>query len=131
LNVRAGKPKPVVAALEDLRKKRPDLPLARVLLTTAYQLLGRTDDAVSVYREQLKLTPNSLGDRLLLGVILRQQNKNDEARLEFEKAAALVPDDWRAINELVDLDLAEGKIDAALQRAQSYVQRRPNHAGGP
>src|SRR5262249_41142460 len=50
--------------------------------------------------------------------------------LEFEKAAALAPDNWRAINELVDLDLAEKKIDAAFQRAQSYVQQRPNDAGG-
>ena len=41
---------------------------------------------------------------LLLGLILRQQNKIDEARKAFENAQRLAPENLLAVTQLVDLD---------------------------
>lgn len=130
INLRAGKPQAVVTAMEELHKNRPDLPQVRVLLAVAYQLLGRLENAASLFREQLAFSPESAEDHFRLGLILGQQNKNDEARLELEKAAELSPDNWRAIDPLLELDLMEARPAAALERVRQYLQRRPDDAGG-
>src|ERR1043166_1203484 len=129
INLRTGKPQAVVTAMEQLRKNRPDLPQVSVLLAVAYQLLGRLEHAASLFREQLAISPESAEDHFRLGLILRQQNKNDEARLELERAAALMPDNWHAIDPLVELDLMEARPAAALERVRQQLQRRPHDAG--
>src|SRR4029077_9701523 len=89
LNLRSGKAQNVVAATEDLRRKHPDLPQARLLLANAYQALGRLDDAAALFCEQIKTAPQSPEAYFFLGLILRQQEKADEARQAFEKTSEL------------------------------------------
>src|SRR4029077_10857508 len=130
INLRSGKPQAVVTAMEELRKNRPDLSQVRILLAVAYQFLGRLENAASLFREQLTISPEAAEDHFRLGLILRQQNKNDEARAEFEKAAELTPDNWHVIDPLVELDLMEARPAAALERVRQHLQRRPDDAGG-
>ncbi len=131
LNMRLGKPEAVVSTMEDLVKKRPDLIQARLLLANAYRTLGRLDEAATLFRQHVNAMPGSSEAHLFLGMILRQQTKNDEARKEFEKAAELAPaDDTRSIDQLVEMDLADGHYDVAMQRAQEQLQRNPNAAVG-
>ena len=130
LNLGAGKLQAVVAAMEQLRKKRPDLPQARVMLADGYRALGRLEEAAALFREELNITPQSAGDHFLLAVTLRQENKNAEARSEFEKVVELTPDNWRAVDQLVEMDVAEKQYDAATQRVRHYFQTKPDGAAG-
>ncbi len=130
LNLRAGKAQAAVTAMEDLLKTHPDLAQAKVLLASAYQVAGRLDNAVSLFREQVQKTPESPDAHFVLGVILRQQNKNAEARGEFEKSSELMPDNWLAIDHLVEIDIAEKNLADATPRVEAYVARKPNEAPG-
>ena len=109
----------------DLLKKRPDLAQAQVLLARAYQSLGRLEDAAAVFREQIKISPQSSQPYLLLGLILRQQNKIDEARKAFENAQRLAPENLLAFSQLVDLDIESRDFATALQRVHAQLQKTP------
>src|SRR4029077_18046001 len=99
---------------EDLLKKRPDFWQGRLLLANAYQALGRLDDAAAAFRAQIKIAPQWSEAYFFLGLILDQQKKTAEARQAFEKAAELAPDNLDSINELVGMDLADKRYDAAM-----------------
>ncbi len=130
LNLRSGKAQAAVGPLEELRKRRPDLPQVRILLASAYQLLGRLDDAASIFREQAEQNPQAPDAHFFLGVILRQQKKDSHARKEFEKALELKPDNWLAIDNLTEMDIVDKQYDLAIERAQRYVEKKPDLAPG-
>ena len=122
---RSSNPQQVVASMLDLLKKRPDLAQAQVVLARAYQSLGRLEDAAAVFREQIKISPQSSQPYLLLGLILRQQNKIDEARKAFENAQRLAPENLLAFSQLVDLDIQSRDFATALQRVHAQLQKTP------
>ena len=128
LNLRFGQTAPAVTAMTDLLKKRPDLPQTRPLLAAAFQLLGRLDDAAGVLQEQIRLWPADARSHVLLGLIFRQQNKMSEARQVLEKALEIAPKDISVSAQLVDLDLAEKKFDAASQRVREVREKQPDSA---
>jgi tetratricopeptide (TPR) repeat protein len=128
LNIRAGKADVSVKALENLRKTRPDLAQARLVLADAYRTLGRQEDAAALFREQVRNAPPSAEPYYYTGVLLREQNKPAEARQAFEKALELAPDNTAPIEQLVEMDIAEKKFDAAMQRVDKLFQKNANSA---
>src|SRR6059058_4276093 len=56
LRLRAGDPRSVITPLESALQLRPDVTQIRTLLADAYQAVGRSDDAASLIREQMKKT---------------------------------------------------------------------------
>jgi len=128
LNIRAGKIQAAVSALEDLLRKTPNFPQAQVLLIEGYQALGRSDEAIALCRERIKGAPNSADGYYMLGLILHQQQKDDEARTALEKAAELAPDNFNFLDKLVELDLAAKRYDSAKERVQTLAQKNPNAA---
>jgi tetratricopeptide (TPR) repeat protein len=69
--------------------------------------------------------PRSAHPLLLKGLVLLEQGKGAEARQAFEKVLELTPDSLPAIEQLVDLDLAEKQHNAALQRVNRYIEQAP------
>ena len=130
LNLQSNNPTDVVSAISDLLKKHPDLRPARLLLAEAYQLMKRFDDAVAVLQDQLVKTPNDSQVYFFLGIILREQDKNDEARKAFEKAHELAPDNTASVEQLVQLDLAKKDVTGAMARVQQLLGKTPNSAVG-
>src|SRR5438093_9958527 len=65
---------------------------------------------------------------LVLGVILKQQKKDDEARKAFENAIELQPQYVVAIDELTDLDLEARSFSVTQQRADALLQKEPQSA---
>jgi tetratricopeptide (TPR) repeat protein len=112
----------------DLLKKSPDLVQAQLLLADAYRSLGRLDEAASVIREQIRRAPQNARYYFLLGVVLQQQKKSDEATKAFEKAAELEPDSPLAAEQLIEMDVASKKFDVAIGRVERQLQRNPNSA---
>src|SRR5438874_1771655 len=128
LRLRAGDPRSVITPLESALQLRPDITQIRTLLADAYQAVGRSEDAASLIREQIKKTPEDSQSYLVLGVILKQQKKDDEARKAFEKSLELNPQNVVAIDQLTDLDLAAKAFSAIHQRANALLQKDPKSA---
>jgi tetratricopeptide (TPR) repeat protein len=129
LSLQSGKPQNVIGLLEDLLKKHPDLAQARALLANAHRAMGQMDKAAAVIREQTEMAPNSYDAYVAYGFILRQENRNDEARVAFEKASELNPDSLTPVDQLLDMDFAEKRYDAAAQLVEQQGQKHPNSAG--
>ena len=64
----------------------------------------------------------------LLGLLLKEQKKNEEARKAFEKVHELNPDYAAATDQLIDLDIANKDFDSAMRKAQQELSRAPNAA---
>jgi tetratricopeptide (TPR) repeat protein len=128
LQLRNGNAQAALGPLEAVFKTRPDLAAAPVLLAEAYRMLGRLDDAASLIREQIKKSPKTAASYFLLGAILKQQNKDMEAREAFEKAAELAPDNPSSLEQLVNLDVDVKAYQAGHQRVNRLLQKQPNSA---
>ena len=130
VNLRNNNFPDVVSGMNDLLKKHPDLRAARLQLAQAYQSMKRFDDAVATLQEQLAKTPNDSQVYFFLGTILRQQDKNEEARQAFEKSNELTPDNPANIEQLVQLDLAKKDVSSAMSKVQQLLGKTPNSAAG-
>jgi adenylate cyclase len=99
-------------------------------LSTAYQLLGRLDDALAEGRLAVKLNPYDAYTLHALG------NKSDLAGDPggiglMEKAQRLNPEDAQRHTHLTFLArayVAAGQYEAAVERARQAVRRRPDYA---
>jgi tetratricopeptide (TPR) repeat protein len=126
MQVRTGKPDDAIDYLEKLVQQRPDLGRAYVILGTAYRARGMADRALQAYRKLGELDPASPQAPYLQGVVLRSQGKGDDARAAFAKALEMKPDFTLALANLVSIDAAEKKYDAALARLDDEIKRRPD-----
>ena len=95
----------------------------------AYRSVDRLDEAAAVVRQQITVSPQNPQAYYLLGVILRQQGKTDEARQAFENTLELAPDNLLPIDQLIQLDLAGKNFESATQRVQVHLQKTPNSPG--
>lgn len=128
LNLRTGKPAPVVTAMEEFLKTNPNSERAQVFLADAYRAMDRPDDSAAILRQQIAANPRKPGPYLLLGVLLRQQNKMAEAREMLEKAMELETDKLVPLNQLVELDLLGGNAAGALSRVTAQKEKSPDSA---
>lgn len=125
-NVRFGHGEMAIEPLTNLLKRSPDLKGAALLLAAAYGSLDRFDDAAAVLHTQAGLAPQDPQLQMALGLTLRRENRNDEARQAFEKAAELAPDNLGPLSLLVDFDLAEKRFDPARQRVHRHFEKNPD-----
>jgi tetratricopeptide (TPR) repeat protein len=99
-----------------------------MLLAEAYRLQGAPDNAVEIYQKLENSYPDLAQIPVLLGSLLFQQNQPNAARAEFDKALRIQPNYVPAIEQLVQLDLAQKQYTAALECVQQLVVRDPNLA---
>ena len=79
-------------------------------------------------QEHIASAPQDSQSYFLLGLLLREQKKNEEARKAFEKVHELNPDYAAATDQLIDLDIANKDFDGAMRKAQQELSRAPNAA---
>src|ERR1017187_8084965 len=125
LQIKNNNPAPALISLERLRQKQPQLAQAQLLLADAYRLQGRANDALAIYESLEKMLPKNEQLPLLRGAALLQMQNRAAARKAFERVLELSPDNLSAIEQLVDLDLAEKQFDAALQLVNGEMQKNP------
>jgi tetratricopeptide (TPR) repeat protein len=126
--LRTGKPEAVVAGMVAFLRQYPTIVQAQNLLVSALRSLNRLDDAAGVVREQIRISPKNPQPHILLGSILQQQKKPAEAKQSLEKALELVPDYLPAVSALVEHDVIEKNVDAALQRVEEQKKKFPASA---
>jgi tetratricopeptide (TPR) repeat protein len=127
INLRTANAPLVVPAMAALLKQHPDLTAAQLLLAEGYCALERFDDAVAIIREQIRASPQSPDPYFRLGVILRQQQKVDEARAAFEQAWDMEPHNFAPVEQLVELDILQNNFDAALEKVHK-LEKESNSA---
>lgn len=129
LNLSKGDAAGVVSSMVNLLKRQPDAKAAYVLLADGYRTLRRPDDGVAVMRSFIKNFPQDPQGPFLLGMMLREQGKNAEARAQLEAALSLSPDNLPVLYQIVDLDIVNKDYAGALKRLQPEIQRRPKVGG--
>jgi len=128
LDIRGGDPAAAVALLTRFIIKAPGVGQAHLLLADAYMAQQKPDSALAVYRNLAEALPKNPQVPLLMGVVLAGQRKDSEARAAFEKSLELAPDYMPAVEQLINLDLAEHKYKDATALAQAQSNKTPKAA---
>jgi tetratricopeptide (TPR) repeat protein len=100
--------------------------VARKSLADFYCTQGRTDEAMALYRQALKMYPNYEGAHLNLGAALNQTGQPNEAIEEFQRAIRLKPDDPSAYNDLGAV-LGAGRLDESIALFQKAIELSPGY----
>ena len=122
----------VVSLLTPLTKQKAVGERAQMLLARASLEQGKWDDALNRYRQLREAGSKNPMVPYDIGLILRYQKKASEARAAFEQTLELAPESLPAtlpaIDQLVELDIADKKLDAATRRAETLAARYPTNA---
>jgi len=76
---------------------------------------GQTEQAAAMLRRSLEIDPLSRFGQQMLGTILLSQGRMGEARLQFESLVGLYPDFTSARIALGQLEISQGRLDAAVR----------------
>ena len=121
------------AALPELQKAvqmKPELPAAHALLGRALMAMGRRDDAAAAFREELGRNPNDFDSNLYLGMLLKDDQKLDEAYEHLKRASRLRSQDPGVLYALGALHLAAGRTDEARKLLETVVAQAPDYRQG-
>jgi tetratricopeptide (TPR) repeat protein len=129
LEIKTGNAAPAIVSLKKLAQQFPQAAQVQLLLADAYRARGTLDDALAIYRQMEALYPTNFQIPLLMGATFSEQKNNGEARKELTKALELAPDNFTALEQLVNLDVMEKQYAAALQRVQAQLAKNPGLAG--
>jgi tetratricopeptide (TPR) repeat protein len=128
LYLRTGKRVEGIKMLEMLIEKWPEFVPSYHLLGTFYLSRNLPEEALETFGIIEKVAPENPMGPYYVGVVLRLMNKNEEAKSYFEKALVLSPDYIKALEELIDIELASGRSSAALERVKLQIRNVPDSA---
>jgi tetratricopeptide (TPR) repeat protein len=115
-------------ALVDLKKAaelNPQLPDVFSYYGLALMTTGDTPAAADAFRKELESNPNDFVSNLQLGVLMKQDQRYDEARVSFERALGVRPGDPAVRYQLATLDLAEGDLAKACGHLEQLAKEVP------
>ena len=92
---------------------------------------GLVPEAVSHYREALRLKPDFDAAHVNLGNALARSGKAADAAAEFNEAIRLRPDNTDARTDLGNLALAAGRYDEAIEQYEAVMRIRPSDPVAP
>lgn len=108
--------------------KNPDSWVAHLNLGVYLESDGKGAEALSEYREAVRLNPRAPDAHGALGFMLLQAGQPEEALEQFQAALAIMPEFARAIYGKGVLLLNEGKLDEAQKHFEHVIERRWDHA---
>ena len=125
LNLAAGDAAATAQAMGEWLVNQPTFVPAQMLFLESMRALGRLGEAVDAIRRQVEAMPERAELHRLLGLVLLQVQKPDEARKSLERSLELTPGFLPIVAELVGLDLREKKFPQAMKRVQAELARSP------
>jgi protein O-mannosyl-transferase len=106
--------------------------LAHNNLGDALERKGQTNEAVSQYREAIRLKPAYVDSHYNLGNLLLKQGQTDEAISQFQEVIRLKPADVSAdVDTFYNLGSAfykKGQMDEASKQLQEVIHLKPDYA---
>jgi tetratricopeptide (TPR) repeat protein len=106
--------------------RNPACWMAHNNLGEALSKKGRTDEAMSQYREALRLKPDYAVAHNNLGLVLAGKNQIDAAMSEFQEAVRSEPNYAEARIDLGVALLNKGQTDAAVIEFQEAIRLKPD-----
>lgn len=119
--LRNGNPSGARAALEQALQVNPSDVLALRALSRSYLVQKNDSLALEKVKEYAAHQPNSAPVQEFLGELLMANGRRSEARAALMAAKAASPQSVTADLSLVQLDVAEGKLDQAHERLASVA----------
>lgn len=116
------------AALADLQKAaelNPNLPDVYSFLGLAQLSSGDPAGAAESFRKELASNPQDYMSNLQLGILMKQEEKFDQAGVYLHRALEMRPGDVGARFQLAGVDLAAGKTEAARRELEAIVKEVP------
>ena len=117
-----------IAAEKELRRALeldPSLPTANGTLGDVLVRMGEGAAAVAALERELELNPNHFDSHLLLGLLLRQESKTDEAMQHLRKALVLRPGDTGVRYQIALVEIATSNLEAARATLEALVGEAP------
>ena len=117
-----------IAAEKELRRALeldPSLPTANGTLGDVLVRMGEGAAAVAALERELELNPNHFDSHLLLGLLLRQESKTDEAMQHLRKALVLRPGDTGVRYQIALVEIATNNLEAARATLEALVGEAP------
>lgn len=115
-------------ALDDLQKAvefNPGLAEANAYYGLALLASGDQATAKQAFERELKADPNNFESNLRMGVILRQDEENEEALKYLQKALQIRPGDAGVLYQIASVELAGGQVDRAQRDLEALVKAQP------
>ena len=97
-------------------------------MASAYERLGKLNDAEKTYQQVINLRPRYWKGYNLLGSFYVRQAQYDKGAAMFQKVAELTPDSFRGYANLGAVYLAEGKYSEAIQPLNDSLRIRATAA---
>lgn len=118
------------ALYEDALRRAPDDHRLHENFAEFLEATGEPAAAAAEWTRVRDLIPHHFSGWYHTGRLFGRLRKPLEARAALQEALALRPDLAEAMLELAMLDVAEGRLEAALQRCDAVVKLRPGEARG-
>lgn len=99
---------------------------AGITLVRTELALKHYDKALAAALEMEKAQPDNATVQELKGLVHLAQNEAAQARKDFERALVLQPSHFPAASNLVRMDLAEKKMNAARVRLNAFLEKNKN-----
>ena len=116
-----------IEEIERLKEKLSKDPNSKLFVPLAeeYKKAGMYDEAVDVLTQGLERQPGYLSARVSLGKIFIERSKLDEAKAEFEKVIAVIPDNLYAHKKLAEIYKELGEKEKAAKAFKTVLQLNP------
>jgi len=98
-----------------IQQQHADMPGIQSQLGIFYTTRGDLPAAEAAYREAIRINPQLVPARLNLADLLRQQQREDEARKMLLDTLLIAPDHGGALHALGLLETRSGNVEKALQ----------------
>ena len=128
LKIRKGVPAAAVDLVLPFVNNRATDPRLHFLLASAYLAQQQPDRALPVYQRMTDLFPKDPQPPFLIARILLARQQPAEARTQLEKSLEIFPAFLPALENLVDLDLADKRFDDATNRIHKAIESNPKLA---
>jgi tetratricopeptide (TPR) repeat protein len=128
LQLSRGESETAIQSLANLAAMHQGDPRVRLAWAQTLRESGRLSEALVVSENCRRDFPDEPQAHVLVALVLRQLERVDDARLAFARALELEPGHPVASAQLVELDLAAGRLEAALDRAEAFARGNPDLA---
>jgi tetratricopeptide (TPR) repeat protein len=116
-------------ALTELRQAaemNPDLPGVHSYYAQALFASGQMEASRKIFEQELERNPSDFQSNVHLGLMLRQDEKYDEAMKYLNRALAARPGDVAVRYQVALVKMAQGKDDAARDEMEQIVSEAPS-----
>jgi tetratricopeptide (TPR) repeat protein len=119
-----------VPELQRAAELNPDLPTVHSLLGVALMNAGERPAAMAAFRRELKSNPNDFQANLRLALLLRDENRLDEASDYLARAARLRPKDPDVMYGVARIQLGRDDLAGAQKTLEELTASAPGFEGG-